>query len=702
MSGRGRTGGSVSLALGVSGTPGVGNPLTAVFPRGITGTVKWQRFNSGTQAWDDIAGATNINYMQVTADQGKALRPITTGTPVLALVGNTVSVPSAGPSALSISGAPVTTGTAGSSYPGFVVAASGGVPPYSYGRNTAASVAGLSVDSATGVVSGTVGAAGIYAGIVFSATDSASPPVTVNLAAFTLTSSAGSMNVTLSPPSGFGWTPSFGLYRSGTTYSTDFDITTIAPAVTNTIYLNPVNGNDSTAVVNNPALPAKLLSAALARTDIQRIEIQLTADYIGRTTAGWNNVSPTVSMAVVNNTPYRFISAKTASSVAPAWAVNATYSNVYSFDVAAASAAMASDVGVKTKAFDLASGGSGYAIGDTVTLPNGALITVLTIAGSAIDSYAITVRPVSLVTGTSSQTATSGAGTGATWLNNPNSDVVYDPVKLVTSLALVAAEAGTRYHDGTTLHMRARDDRNLVGDTKVVLSTTGNNGRGSATNNVAVSTKGIDFVGGTVGFYALAPSTVTGLRLAFQDTTFQGTQSNGNGLSVVCAADVYLHRCGVYYAWADGYNYHSNESDAGATLGTSPRFFENSCWGMGNGTTGSTNGSDNASTSHDRCVGIRLNCVYPDSDDRVLAETNYAKTWNLGVHAGQARNVASGQESVAALINSVVWLDGCTVRGGGNAKFVAAGGAAINYANMTGVVNSGSGEATGTIAAYTP
>jgi hypothetical protein len=82
------------------------------------------------------------------------------------------------PVALTITGTPVLTGSeveggTGSSYTGFSVAASGGTPPYSYGLAAGQLPAGITLDPATGVVSGTPAfeSAGLYSNIVIRAID---------------------------------------------------------------------------------------------------------------------------------------------------------------------------------------------------------------------------------------------------------------------------------------------------------------------------------------------------------------------------------------------------------------------------------------------------------------------------------------------------------------------------------------------------
>jgi Putative Ig domain/Concanavalin A-like lectin/glucanases superfamily len=96
----------------------------------------------------------------------------------------------AGP--LAIGGTPVTTGIEyehgiGSTYAGFTVTASGGTLPYTYSILSGTLPSGITLNSSSGVVSGTPAfeSAGTYSGIVIRVTDGAA--VTANLGSFTLT-----------------------------------------------------------------------------------------------------------------------------------------------------------------------------------------------------------------------------------------------------------------------------------------------------------------------------------------------------------------------------------------------------------------------------------------------------------------------------------------------------------------------------------
>lgn len=71
---------------------------------------------------------------------------------------------------LSLSGTPVTTATSGVAYAGFTVSANGGVAPYAFSVWGGAFPSGISIDEASGEVSGTPAETGVFP-ITLAATD---------------------------------------------------------------------------------------------------------------------------------------------------------------------------------------------------------------------------------------------------------------------------------------------------------------------------------------------------------------------------------------------------------------------------------------------------------------------------------------------------------------------------------------------------
>lgn len=445
-------------------------------------------------------------------------------------------------------------------------------------------------------------------------------------------------------PSGFGWTTyGFNIQRFGKCFLTDLIFPSLAPAVTNTWYVDPNSGNDGTAIVNDRTHPLLNLPTGIAKTDGQQVRvINLAADFIGRTTKSWNNTQPTVSMGVIVEGAFQFISAHVASATIPTWVVDGTFADVFETTIAA---------------------------------PGSVIDTAIKTYSTYVDSYGYTRKLP----------------------NNPHEYATYTNV---ASIAAVHALPGSWFHDGTKLYVRTLDDHSLVGDTKIIPSTSGNNGRfGATVNGLTLYVEGIDFVGGSTPFLALTAAAGNTGNLYLNRCSFQGSQTAANGLSVQGKLNVGLYRCSGYYNKADGPNYHSFEAD-GTTAGTSPTWFEIECASKGNGTTGSAGTSDNATTSHDFSMGIRVGGVYANSDDRVTAETNSAQSWMLGCTVGQAIKTVAGSESIAALISAKVWLDTCVAVAGANPRWIAANSATLNHYRSGAVVNAGTAEATGTVAPY--
>lgn len=451
--------------------------------------------------------------------------------------------------------------------------------------------------------------------------------------------------------------------RYGAAYDHNFDPSAQIPAGTKTYYVDPVGGNDANAGTTRAAA-LQYLSTALRKTDVDQIRIiNLTSNYVARCTgngaatqAGWNNVSSASvglslrSISVIVEGPYRYISACAIATTPATYTKTAGRTYVYEAT------------------------GQAYGVIDV-----SAYRTVSWAAGASPPAFAATIIA--------------------------NAPKRYYTLVNVASVAAVDATPGSWYYDSGTgkTYVRLYDDRDLT-DAAVanttILATNQSNGRWSAAaNNLSLYVEGIDFVGGSRAFITSMVSTVTGSKITMVNCSFQGA-ATVNGLNIQSFTKTYVYRCSAFDCWNDGFNYHSQESD-GTTLGTSPTVLEMECVAAGNGSTGSTGTSDNASTSHDDCRIIRVNGVYPDSNDRPVADTNYSQTWNLGVISGQATTQAAGKETFACLSNATMHLDGCTaVRGTGqtNADFYAElSGSFIGYRNMTGVTAGGGA---GSVAQY--
>ena len=447
----------------------------------------------------------------------------------------------------------------------------------------------------------------------------------------------------VSTPVGFRWTDhGLTLRRSANgAVQTDWLITDLIPTPTVTYYVNPLTGSDANSGLTS-GLALANLSTALAKADVDQIIITgLTADYIALGAKGWNNTQPTRSVSVLNRTGYRFISCD-ASATLPTWAVNGTYSNVYQ--------------------------------SSAVSAANGRQVTDM--STSAYLTYV------------------DRNGTTQTLSNQPKR---FRTLKRVASLALVAAEAGTYFHDGTYLQVRPHDDRVLTGTTTMLATSDSNNGRMPAVSSATIYAENIDFVGGYRAFLALHADTVTGHILAFNGCSFQGASTSG-GLMIEAACKVYLYRCGAYDNYTDGFNYHAAGNDA-ATEADAPSVLEVECVAIGNGSTGSSGTSDNASTAHEYTEVIGLNCVYVNSDDSPVVDINNAHRWMMGCHIGAALTTAAGRHNIKLANTAKAWLDGVFAELGANERWLSETSASTLYHFNSGAVVNGSGGA-GVVRAY--
>lgn len=170
----------------ISGTPIVPDILSVStgswtgypFP---TFTYQWQRDAS------NIGGATASLYTLTTADAPHNLSCIVTGTNAsgtVAVASNTVAV-----TKTTLTYSPVTTGTVGVFYTGATPSTTGGTPSYLYLISAGTLPTGLSLNTSTGVISGTPSSAATSSGLVLTVTDANA--ISDSSASFSITISSG-------------------------------------------------------------------------------------------------------------------------------------------------------------------------------------------------------------------------------------------------------------------------------------------------------------------------------------------------------------------------------------------------------------------------------------------------------------------------------------------------------------------------------
>lgn len=108
----------------------------------------------------------------------------------------------------------------------------------------------------------------------------------------------------------------------------------------------------------------------------------------------------------------------------------------------------------------IAAGGTGYAVGNTINLANGVVLTVATITTSAVATATVTnggsiPSAATPPTGPQPQVATNGTGTGATftltWVANPNVGAGTAPPDIPVAIGTLA-QAEDKFGSGSELH----------------------------------------------------------------------------------------------------------------------------------------------------------------------------------------------------------------------------------------------------------
>lgn len=263
----------VGVGLSISGSPVTGaTQNTAYVGFSIAGA-------GGTAPYTySVAGGTLPTGITLNSSTG-ALSGTPTGTGASAgiilrvtdAVGSTANLAAftitvaAAAAALAIAGTPVLNATQGVSYTGFNVTGSGGTSPYAYTVLSGSLPTGVTLNSTTGIVSGTPSVSGAFASIVLRVTDNVA--ATANLAAFTLTV-AVPLQITGTPATTAttGAAYSFTAVASGGTQPYSYAI--VAGSLPTGLTLNTSTGNISGTASVTGTFPGIVIRAtdALGRT----------------------------------------------------------------------------------------------------------------------------------------------------------------------------------------------------------------------------------------------------------------------------------------------------------------------------------------------------------------------------------------------------------------------------------------------------
>lgn len=223
-----------------------------------------------------------------------------------------------------------------------------------------------------------------------------------------------------------------------------------------------------------------------------------------------------------------------------------------------------------------------------------------------------------------------------------------------TSIALVDANPGSWYSDGTTLYVRTSDSRQPDSNIRAYLDVA----HAVISGNVTVYMEGINIEGGiealkvTNGAGGLNPTFYAKNCKFKYSTTYNGLTSQG--------AKTFLFNCEASRNYADGFNYHIFNSVNCTSI-------EINCTGRNNGY--STQDNNNGSTTHDGNTIIRINGNYYSNYGPNIADVNNSKTWCVNCNSHDSLDGQPGytpsqvSQETNYYMDGQMWLDSCNSKG---------------------------------------
>jgi hypothetical protein len=129
--------------------------------------------------------------------------------------------------------------------------------------------------------------------------------------------------------------------------------------------------------------------------------------------------------------------------------------------------------------------------------------------------------------------------------------------------------------------------------------------------------------------------------------------NGGNGGLAILGADAITEGCKAGKNYADGFNYH-------ASAGRVSKFIEVDSIGRSNGLGRGTN-TDNGSTAHDGCKGIRVNGLYHENEGPNVHDINTGtESWNIGCDSHKSLATDPARETNYRIeLQGKMWIDSC-------------------------------------------
>lgn len=276
------------------------------------------------------------------------------------------------------------------------------------------------------------------------------------------------------------------------------------------------------------------------------------------------------------------------------------------------------------------------------------------------------------------KTTLSGGNFVSVVLDEAVTDANGNPTRYASAASVVACQAdpGSYYWTGGTLYVHPVDSRALSGnplnDDLWLLD--------SLARALTIDSKNFYFhnVNFRGGVRLRNNSSTGGLKTYFDDCTFHG----GN-LTVAGVDEIIFRDCEGLNAPGDGVNYDLRNTKI-------TKFAEIDCIF---GDCGSTT-SDQASTCHNGCVGVRINGTYRNPAGQCIADVLGCYSWLLGCLAKDSA-IEIGYN--CSTTSGYMWLDGCTSEGNSSYDVQVGAACQILYKNLT---SGGNFDATGTLGTY--
>jgi hypothetical protein len=466
---------------------------------------------------------------------------------------------------------------------------------------------------------------------------------------------------TISKPTGFTLTPPFTITRaSDMSITHNFDIDAVKPTFTNTIYCGPGGTDTNTGLTY--ALRVRSLKQAIAKAIA--LSDTIIRIYAVPTTYYFNDVVSTIQASFAD---FGTITAGKTIVIEPNYVDNGSFTS-----------------------------------GNIVSVHN---VTMPSFVATADPNIYVSTYTTESVAAVAIDLATLNGEGNPTLLRRVN----VTPASSAAPWPEINAKwqsgvCGALWLDSTNkkLYVRLPNNRAPDSNLKVMSAAgTGNFRITAASSSVTVWMKNVECWGGNA--IRLISGATGNITMYTKDCAMR--YSTGNAFTFQSGPGTIYHvRMQSYDHGQDGFNYNGIAGSSASC----PVFYELSCTAKRCGLNSDVDNSNNGSSCHVNCRGVRINGIY-EATNRVIHDIQDSQSWNLKITAGPslitttgaaAANFAAGLTGFTG--TCTVWLDNCTSAAGSNYGAEVYAGGTIKYANMVLPSALTLNDGTGTLTTYTP